>query len=152
MPIHKKPAKNTDVMSLLRRSELMSRIKGKNTKPELALRHAVWALGLRYRLHRKIDRSRPDLVFAGVRLAVFVDGCFWHCCPKHGVQPKSNAVFWRSKLERNVQRDAETDRDLRAQGWAVLRFWEHEIDENAEDCAQRVAKAIADIRASQSGK
>lgn len=138
-----------DVMSSHQRSELMSRIRGKDTSPELALRRAVWALGLRYRLHRRVDRFRPDLVFIGDRVAVFVDGCFWHCCPMHGVKPKSNREFWATKLERNVQRDAETNRTLAAKGWLVLRFWEHQVENDAEECACQIAEAIVRIRAKE---
>lgn len=108
----------------------MSRIKGKDTAPEIALRRSVWALGFRYRIHRRVDRVRPDLVFPGLKLAIFVDGCFWHCCPEHGAKPKSNAAFWKKKLEGNVRRDVETTQMLAAMGWTVVRFWEHQIHED----------------------
>lgn len=120
----------------------MSRIRGSNTGPELVLRRAAWARGLRYRLNVRIGRARPDLVFVGARLAVFVDGCFWHCCPLHGGWPKGNNVFWKVKLDRNVERDAETNRTLIATGWKVLRFWEHQIDESAEACVTEIERAV----------
>lgn len=122
----------------------MSRIRGKNTLPELTLRRALWALGLRYRLQYKIGRFRPDLVFTRAHVAIFVDGCFWHRCPLHGVMPKGNQAFWKAKLERNAQRDIETTKALASEGWTVLRFWEHEIDESAESCARRIADVIAE--------
>lgn len=120
----------------------MSRIKGKNTGPELALRSAVWAIGLRYRLHHRIGRTRPDMVFIGPKLAVFVDGCFWHGCLRHSTAPKNNMEFWKQKLERNRERDVENTTWLRAEGWCVLRFWEHEIDSSPTDCAHRIAIMI----------
>lgn len=106
-----------------------SRQKVRDTAPELALRRLLHARGLRYR----VDvpplpglRRRADVVFTRARLAVFVDGCFWHRCPEHGTSPKNNAEWWRDKLDRNVQRDRDTDRTLTDAGWQVLRFWEHE--------------------------
>ena len=132
-----------DVMSTTKRSQLMSRIRGKDTGPELSLRHAVWALGLRYRLQQRIGKVRPDLVFSRARVAVFIDGCFWHRCPLHGVMPKSNSTFWQKKLDRNVRRDNENTQALTAMGWGVLRFWEHEIEESAEHCAKRIADFVS---------
>lgn len=133
----------TDSMSPESRSKLMSRVKGKDTAPELALRKAVWALGLRYRIHQKIGSVRPDMLFKGARVAIFIDGCFWHCCPLHGTIPKDNSAFWLPKLKRNVQRDMENTQALTAEEWSVLRFWEHEIDESAEACAHRIATLVA---------
>ncbi|HWW05890.1 very short patch repair endonuclease [Collimonas sp.] len=131
-----------DVMSSEKRSELMSRIRGKNTGPELKLRRAAWAMGLRYRLHLRVERARPDMVFLGARVAVFVDGCFWHCCPLHGVIPKNNRTFWQPKLDRNAKRDVETNKKFIAAGWKVLRFWEHEVDDSPELCARKIADAV----------
>ncbi len=128
-----------DVMSAEQRSALMGRIRGKDTLPELTLRRATWALGLRYRLHRRIARIKPDMVFIGARLAVFVDGCFWHGCPLHSTMPKNNREFWKQKLGRNRERDAENKQRLEAEGWRVLRLWEHEIQTSPADCARRIA-------------
>jgi DNA mismatch endonuclease, patch repair protein len=102
-----------------------------NTKPELALRRALHALGYRYRKDYRLDlasgvRVRPDIVFTARRVAVFVDGCFWHCCPEHGTQPASNTWYWEPKLARNVERDRAADTALAGAGWTVVRFWEHE--------------------------
>lgn len=121
------------------RSQMMSRIKGRDTGPELSLRRKVWALGLRYRLHYRIGRTRPDMVFIGAKLAVFVDGCFWHGCPLHSTMPKNNRDFWEQKLRRNRERDAESTLKLEAEGWRVLRLWEHEIEASSTDCAQKIA-------------
>lgn len=84
--------------SALRR-QMMSRIKGSDTGPELSLRRKVWALGLRYRLQYRIGRTRPDMVFVVAKLALFVDGCFWHGCPLHSMMPKSNRDFWEQKAQ-----------------------------------------------------
>ncbi|MBL8750114.1 MAG: DNA mismatch endonuclease Vsr [Planctomycetes bacterium] len=101
----------------------------RDTPAELAVRRLVHRAGLRYRIDRAPFagiRRRADLVFARARVAVFVDGCFWHCCPKHATWPKANAAWWRAKLLGNVARDRDTDRVLREAGWRVVRIWEHE--------------------------
>ncbi len=103
--------------------------RNRDTRPELAVRSAVHALGLRYRVAarpvRGVRRS-ADLVFRGRRVAVFVDGCFWHGCPDHFVMPRTNVDYWTTKIGRNRERDAETDALLVAEGWTVIRVWEHE--------------------------
>lgn len=103
--------------------------KGRDTKPELALRRAVHALGLRYRVSKRpvpTIRRTADMVFAGARVAVFLDGCFWHGCPEHHTRSATNAKYWAEKVEHNRQRDAETNRLLAEEGWYVIRIWEHE--------------------------
>lgn len=127
------------------RRRMMSRIRGRDTGPELSLRRRVWALGLRYRLQHRIGRTRPDMVFIGARLAVFVDGCFWHGCPLHSTKPKNNREFWEQKLSRNVARDAEQTQWLESQGWCVLRIWEHEIETSPADCARRIAVMLGKV-------
>lgn len=120
----------------------MERQARRDTKPELAVRRAVWGRGLRYRVDisplPKI-RRRADLVFTRARVAVFVDGCFWHSCPDHATTPKANRAWWLEKLAANVSRDRDTDERLEAAGWAVVRVWEHEDPELA---AERVALAV----------
>jgi DNA mismatch endonuclease (patch repair protein) len=105
----------------------MSRIRSKNTKPEIAVRKAAHALGLRFRLHRRDLPGTPDLVLAGRRTAIFVHGCFWH---RHGcgraTPPTSNIEYWTAKFERNVQRDARNAAELRKLGWRCVRIWECE--------------------------
>ncbi|MBO3746193.1 very short patch repair endonuclease [Streptosporangiaceae bacterium NEAU-GS5] len=103
--------------------------RGRDTKPELALRRAVHALGLRYRVSvRPLPRLRrtADIVFTRVKVAVFIDGCFWHGCPEHHTKAATNADYWAEKVRRNRERDAETDRLLMDAGWTVIRVWEHE--------------------------
>jgi DNA mismatch endonuclease (patch repair protein) len=103
--------------------------KGRDTGPELALRSAVHALGLRYRVSArplKDFRRTADLVFTRSRIAVFLDGCFWHGCPEHHTVAATNAGFWADKVQGNRVRDQETDQRLRAAGWEPIRIWEHE--------------------------
>jgi DNA mismatch endonuclease (patch repair protein) len=124
----------------------MSRVKNKNSSAELCLRSALHAAGLRYRLHRRVEGVTVDLVFADPKVAVFVDGCFWHGCPKHATYPKSNRDYWLPKLEENKERDKRQTACLLRAGWRVVRVWEH-------DClppAPRVVSRIVD--ACQRGK
>lgn len=121
----------------------MQGVRQKNTSAESSLRRKLHALGLRYRIQVPIlaqPRRVADVVFRGLRVAVFVDGCFWHGCPQHATWPKENAEFWRAKILANRQRDRDTDKRLRAAGWRVVRVWAHEPPERA---ARRVAKIIA---------
>ena len=126
-----------DVLTPSQRSICMSRIRARNTKPEIALRAALWSLGLRYRLHYPISGT-PDVVFPRQRVAVFVDGCFWHGCPEHSVKPKTNSAFWKDKLEKNVERDRGNEIELAELGWTLVRFWEHEVEQSPNECAARV--------------
>ncbi|MGC9128619.1 MAG: very short patch repair endonuclease [Acidithiobacillus sp.] len=107
----------------------MARVRQRGTDVEIKLRRALHALGLRYRLQvplSKKPRRVADIVFIGARVAVFVDGCFWHGCPLHATWPKENAEFWRAKIEDNRARDTDTTRRLRELGWEVIRVWSHE--------------------------
>jgi DNA mismatch endonuclease, patch repair protein len=131
----------SDVLSPAQRSHCMSRIRSANTTPELRLRRALWAAGLRYRIRSDLP-GKPDLVFPGARIALFVDGCFWHRCPVHSADPKTNAEFWRRKLESNVARDRKVDQVLADMGWRVLRFWEHEVRGELD----RVVAAVRDAK------
>lgn len=135
-----------DIFSSEKRSKVMSKIRCKDTAPELKLRRAIWANGLRYRLQYRIGRFRPDIVFVKARLVIFVDGCFWHHCPKHGVMPKGNRKFWEDKLGKNVRRDIETQRSLQENGWHVIRFWEHDVNESIDDCVALVTDYIKHFR------
>lgn len=91
----------------------------------MALRKELHGRGLRFRIHAKLP-GRPDIAFTRAKLAVFVDGCFWHCCEYHGTLPKNNAEWWRAKLDGNLERDRRKDAELRQLGWTVLHIWEHE--------------------------
>lgn len=123
--------------------------RGRDTRPELALRSAVHALGLRYRVNtRPLSRVRrtADLVFSRARVAVFLDGCFWHGCPQHHTVAATNAGFWADKVTANRRRDADTDRLLADAGWISLRIWEHE---DPGEAAQRVRAVVRSARSDQ---
>lgn len=120
--------------------------KGRDTKPELALRRAAHALGLRYRVSvRPVPtiRRTADLVFTRAKVAVFLDGCFWHGCPEHHTKSATNAEYWAEKVRRNRERDGETDQIFAVAGWQVLRVWEHE---DPAEAAERIAKLVRDRR------
>ena len=131
-----------DVMTPEQRSRCMSRIRGADTGPELRLRRALWAADLRYRIKPK-PSGKPDLFFPGEKVAVFVDGCFWHGCPEHGVWPKTNAEFWKGKIERTMERDREVTTKLDSDGWVVLRFWEHDVNGDVDGVVDGIARFIA---------
>jgi DNA mismatch endonuclease (patch repair protein) len=109
----------------------------RDTAAETALRSLLHRRGLRFRVHYALPslRRSADIAFPGLRIAVFVDGCFWHGCPEHGTWPKNNADWWREKITANQRRDADTDAKLAADGWSVIRVWEHE---NVAAAAQRI--------------
>lgn len=118
-------------------SAVMARIRKTDTGPELLLRQALRAVGLRgYRLYRPLP-GRPDLSFGKERVVVFVDGCFWHQCPSCRI-PIPRTPYWQNKIARNVERDHENDLALRALGWTVLRYWEHDIRHDPGRTARRV--------------
>lgn len=119
----------------------MAAIRGRDTRPELILRQALWARGYRFRLRQKLPGS-PDLVFRRVRVAVFVDGCFWHGCPLHYRRPPRNTGYWDRKLERNILRDRRTDAELEKAGWTVVRIWEHEVIAELPQVIERVRIAV----------
>lgn len=120
--------KRHDVFTKAKRSEVMSKIRGKGNKAtEIALAKLFRANGITgWRRHYPIA-GRPDFAFPTHKLAVFVDGCFWHGCPKHGAQPKGNRKFWTEKLKSNITRDRRVNKELRARGWRVVRVWEHDL-------------------------
>lgn len=125
-------------------SRVMSANKGKNTKPEIILRKALWSIGLRgYRLHRKDIVGRPDIAFLKHKVVIFVHGCFWHRCPYCSLRlPKTHRDFWQKKFERNRRRDQEKEKVLCDTGWKVVIIWECEILANAEECAIRIRGMI----------
>lgn len=125
-----------------RTRERFKRQPQRDTKPELAIRRELHRRGFRFRLNVRVSksiRSKPDIVFRGAKVAVFVDGCFWHGCPDHGTFPKNNHQWWSEKLCANAERDAKTTATLKAEGWEVIRIWEHEPMNQAAD---RVTAAV----------
>lgn len=125
----------------LDRSQQMSRIRGTHTSPERILRSGLWRAGFRYRLHARTPAGRPDIVFPGRRVAVFIDGCFWHGCPRHYVSPRTNRGFWEAKLRTNVDRDRRQTLRLEDLGWRVFRFWECDVLESLEGTVAQIGKA-----------
>ena len=120
----------------------MSLVRRRDTGPEVALRRVLHARGLRFRVDVRPTpalRGRADIVFSRRRVAVYVDGCFWHGCPEHGVLPKSNSEWWRQKLVATAERDRRANEVLRDEGWGVVRIWEHE---DVEAAADRVVAAL----------
>lgn len=131
-------------------SRRMAKVRQKGTAPEIAMRRQLYRIGLRYRVNYEVlkkPRRVADLAFPRLKIAVFVDGCFWHGCPEHASWPKQNAEFWRQKIEANRLRDRDTNGRLRDEGWKVLRFWEHESPAIA---AEAVAGVVASTRLERS--
>lgn len=127
-------------------SAQMSRLPRKDTGPEVALRRLLFARGFRYRLHVRVPglpRRTVDVAFPGIKVAVFMDGCFWHGCPEHGILPLSNHEWWVQKLAGNRRRDSETTAHLESLGWHVLRFWSHE---DLMSVADAVARCVRERR------
>ncbi|MEU9674445.1 very short patch repair endonuclease [Streptomyces parvus] len=124
----------------------MQAIRSRDTKPERLIRRLVHANGLRYRVAaRPLPdlRRTADMVFRPAKVAVFIDGCYWHGCPEHYVSPKTNPGYWSEKVARNVARDRDTDERLSAAGWLVLRFWEHQ---SSDACALSIISAVRERR------
>ena len=124
-------------------SARMARQATRDTAPEISLRRELHRRGLRFRVsQRPIPklRSTPDIVFGPSRVAVYVDGCFWHSCPQHATQPASNRDWWEQKLARNRERDRTADATLAAAGWAVVRVWEHESPDEAADRVEAIVR------------
>jgi DNA mismatch endonuclease (patch repair protein) len=130
------------------RSRTMAAVRSQNTKPEVALRKALWGAGIKgYRLHYPII-GNPDVVFTRPRLVVFVDGCFWHGCPQCFRMPKTHKEYWEPKIAKNVARDEKVNRQLHDEGWQVLRLWEHEIRNELPACIERIAHSLTLARES----
>ncbi|MFE4656002.1 very short patch repair endonuclease [Streptomyces hydrogenans] len=125
----------------------MQAIRSRDTKPEQLVRRLLHAQGLRYRVAARplpSLRRTADIVFRPVKVAVFIDGCYWHGCPEHYVAPRTNPGYWSGKVAGNMARDGDTDQRLQEAGWTVLRFWEHE---SPEECATRIAAVVETRRA-----
>jgi len=138
----------TDVFTPEKRSEVMSLVKSKNTKPELVVRSLLHRMGYRFRLHRKDLPGNPDIVLPKHRTAILVHGCFWHQHPgcKKATLPKQNVEFWTEKLEGNVRRDEEAQRRLRIAGWRVLVIWECEVKRDAGALLAKLDTTLSEAR------
>lgn len=137
-----------DIFTVAKRSDVMSKIKSKgNMSTEIPFLRSLRKNGIKgWRRHMAIKasegRSVPDFVFPREKIAVFVDGCFWHSCPEHGTTPKSNRDFWLKKLKSNEKRDRRMTRILKKEGWKVFRFWEHSVKKNPDHCAKKILKFL----------
>lgn len=127
-------------------SDQMSRMPRVATGPEILVRRELHRRGLRFRVNHRALPGRPDVAFTRARLAVFIDGCFWHMCPQHGTLPKNNAEWWLAKLRRNVERDREKDDLLHERGWETLHFWEHESAGCVADVIEKRWRELRGIR------
>ena len=131
-----------DKLSKEQRSKLMASVKGLNTGLERKLRSSLWSAGIKgYRVNFKI-RGTPDIYFPKSKLAIFVDGCFWHRCPKCYTKPKTNVAYWEKKVEENVKRDREVNSYLRKSGYKVIRIWEHEIRNSKDSAVGRITAEL----------
>lgn len=119
-------------------SAQMKRMPRASTGPEILIRRELHKRGLRYRVNHPRLPGRPDIALTGARIAVFVDGCFWHACPDHCVSPKNNRDWWKNKLERNVARDREKNTQLDLMGWTVVHIWEHEDPADAANWIEQL--------------
>ncbi|MDQ2912654.1 MAG: very short patch repair endonuclease [Chloroflexota bacterium] len=128
----------------------MARVRTRDTAEELELRRALHRRGFRYRIHSSLP-GRPDIVFSTRRIAVFVDGCFWHGCPLHYTAPRVNWEFWKKKVEENRERDVRSDAKLQSAGWAAIHVWQHELGPQLENTLERLSRLLeADSRVEQS--
>lgn len=128
-----------DTFTKEKRSEIMSRIRSKDTGPEIALRKALWSQGFRYRIY--YGKEKIDIAFPSKKIAIFIDGCFWHSCPQHSVIPKSNKQYWMPKLKANIERSSSKDKRLIENGWKIIHIWEHEL-KDIDNVVNRICKII----------
>jgi DNA mismatch endonuclease, patch repair protein len=135
-----------DNLTSAQRAKCMAHIKRKDTKAEIVFRKAIWHTGTKgYRIDVNLP-GRPDLFFPRYKLAIFIDGCFWHKCPECFVKPKSNQDYWLPKIERNVERDRENEIELRKKGIKVIRFWEHNINKNLDSIIEEFVEKYEEIK------
>jgi DNA mismatch endonuclease, patch repair protein len=128
----------TDVLTPSQRKFNMSRIRGKDTGPEIKLRKLLWSKGIRgYRIHPQLP-GKPDIVFTKKKIAIFIDGCFWHKCPVCFQEPETRKEFWMKKINSNVERDLKNSKQLQEESWTVLRFWEHEIRKTPDNVVENI--------------
>jgi DNA mismatch endonuclease (patch repair protein) len=132
----------TDVHTQEQRKYNMSRIRGKNTSPEIKLRKLLFSNGVRgYRIHHNLP-GKPDIVFVKKKIAIFVDGCFWHKCPADFQEPETRKDFWMKKINSNVERDRNVDDQLQKEGWGVIRIWEHEMRKEPDYVIKKIISLL----------
>jgi len=132
----------TDTVDPGRRSEIMRKIRAKDTKLEKLVRSEMWGRGYRYRKNLGGLPGKPDMVFSTMKTVVFIDSCFWHGCPKHLRMPKSNVDYWNNKIKRNKERDDATNREYKNSGWQVVRIWEHDVKTSLETTIRKLGRII----------
>jgi len=134
----------TDVLTREQRKLNMSRIRAKNTGPEVRFRKLLFANGIRgYRIHYKLT-GKPDIVFTKRKIAIFIDGCFWHKCPVCFQEPETRKEFWMKKIQSNIERDKKVNEKLREDGWTVIRIWEHEIRKNPFQVLEKIRDVLSE--------
>jgi len=132
----------TDVLTAEQRKHNMSCIRAKNTEPEIKLRKLLWSQGIRgYRIHYNLP-GKPDIVFIKKKIAIFVDGCFWHKCPLDFQEPETRKEFWMKKINSNVERDVKNTKELQKDGWIVMRFWEHDVRKKPENVIEIILSSL----------
>ncbi|GBE17187.1 very short patch repair protein [bacterium BMS3Abin15] len=132
----------TDIFSKKKRSEIMSKVRGKDSKIEIEFRKKLWKAGLRYRKNPTNYFGKPDLALKKHRVVIFIDSCFWHGCKKHGSMPRTRKKFWETKIKRNKQRDKEVNRYYKKERWSILRVWEHEIEKDLDKAINKIIKFL----------
>jgi len=120
----------------------MQAIRAKETALEILVRKELWKKGIRYRKNVRGLMGAPDIAIKKYKLVVFLDSCYWHGCPEHGVIPKSNREFWEKKIKRNIDRDMEVTKYYKSRNWNILRFWEHEVKQDLDSVIDRIINAI----------
>lgn len=134
----------TDTFSKKQRSKIMSSVKSTNTGPEIIFRKALFSKGIRYRTNFRGVKGSPDIGLLKNKIAIFIDGCFWHKCPRCFRPPESNKEYWLKKVNKNKARDKKVNAELRNNGWKVIRIWEHEIRNSLDETVEKTAKKIKD--------
>ncbi|MCX6762022.1 MAG: very short patch repair endonuclease [Candidatus Moranbacteria bacterium] len=135
----------TDIFSKKKRSEIMSKVRSKDSKIEIEFRKKLWKAGFRYRKNSTKYFGKPDIVLPKHKTVIFIDSCFWHGCKKHGSMPQTRKKFWETKIDRNKERDKEVNRQYKKLGWKIFRIWEHDlkrIDKSAEKLSLFIKGAI----------
>jgi DNA mismatch endonuclease (patch repair protein) len=131
-----------DIFSKKKRSEIMSKVRSKDSKIETEFRKKLWRAGFRYSKNSSKYFGKPDIVLLKYKTAVFVDSCFWHGCKKHGSMPQTRKKFWEAKIERNKQRDKDVNKHYKKIDWKVFRVWEHDLNNNLEKTVSKIIKML----------
>lgn len=126
-----------DIFSKKKRSEIMSKVRGKDSKIEVEFRKKLWHAGFRYSKNSSKYFGKPDLALPKYKTVIFIDSCFWHGCKKHGSIPQTRKKFWETKIDRNKQRDKEVNKHYKKISWKIFRVWEHDLKNNLEEMVER---------------